>query len=63
MSDNYWLFFLLTLLRFLSVGHVVMELVKLVPEVDSVFQNILKTAFFSMATGTQAIENVTGDFL
>ncbi|XP_053295252.1 uncharacterized protein abca12 isoform X4 [Pleuronectes platessa] len=43
---------------FLSVGQVVMELVKLVPELEMVVQSFLNTGFQSLMTGTLALDTV-----
>ncbi|XP_070770245.1 uncharacterized protein abca12 [Enoplosus armatus] len=43
---------------FLGVGQVVMEIIKLVPEVDMVVQSILATGFQSMKSATLALDTV-----
>ncbi|XP_044222425.1 glucosylceramide transporter ABCA12 [Thunnus albacares] len=51
---------------FLEVGHVVMEIIKNVPEVDMVVQSILRSGFQSMQTATLAldtVEDMMDDFL
>ncbi|KAM9346859.1 uncharacterized protein ABDE67_011174 [Symphorus nematophorus] len=45
---------------FLGVGQVLMEIIKLVPEVDTVVQTILRTAFQSMKSGTLTLDTVEG---
>ncbi|XP_035533108.1 ATP-binding cassette sub-family A member 12 [Morone saxatilis] len=43
---------------FLEVGQVVMEIIKIVPEVDMVVQGILRTGFQSMKAATVTLETV-----
>ncbi|XP_040913792.1 ATP-binding cassette sub-family A member 12 [Toxotes jaculatrix] len=43
---------------FLSVGQVVMEITKIVPEVDMVVQSILRTGFQSMMSATLTLDTV-----
>ncbi|KAM7380664.1 hypothetical protein PAMP_003942 [Pampus punctatissimus] len=43
---------------FLGVGHVIMEILKNVPEVDMVVQSILRAGFQSMKTATVALDTV-----
>ncbi|XP_050926506.1 LOW QUALITY PROTEIN: glucosylceramide transporter ABCA12 [Lates calcarifer] len=43
---------------FLNIGQVVLEIIKIVPEVDMVVQAILRTGFQSMTMGTLTIDTV-----
>uniref|UniRef100_A0A8D3AAC7 ATP binding cassette subfamily A member 12 n=1 Tax=Scophthalmus maximus TaxID=52904 RepID=A0A8D3AAC7_SCOMX len=43
---------------FLSVGQVVMEVIKLVPEVDMVVQSLLRSGYQSMMSATTALDTV-----
>lgn len=47
--------------RFLSVGQVVMEVIKLVPEVDMVVQSLLRSGYQSMMSATTALDTVEGE--
>ncbi|TKS67339.1 ATP-binding cassette sub-family A member 12 [Collichthys lucidus] len=51
---------------FLRVGQVVLEIIKMVPEVDMVVQNMLRTVFQSMKSATltlDTVEEITGNVL
>ncbi|XP_059199203.1 glucosylceramide transporter ABCA12 [Centropristis striata] len=60
--DEELLYFILILAlcfgRFLEVGHVIMEIIKTVPELQMVVQSILNTGFQSMQSGTLALDIV-----
>ncbi|XP_070831676.1 uncharacterized protein abca12 [Chaetodon trifascialis] len=43
---------------FLQVGHVVMEIIKVVPEVDMVVQSILRTGFQSMKSASLSLDTI-----
>ncbi|XP_032384919.1 ATP-binding cassette sub-family A member 12 isoform X2 [Etheostoma spectabile] len=45
---------------FLGVGQVVMEIIKMVPELDMAVQSVLRTGFQSMKSATVALDTVEG---
>lgn len=46
--------------RFLHVGQVTLEVIKMVPEVDMVVQCILRTSFLSMQSASLTFDTVEG---